>query len=270
MFNLLISGNPTAWETDQLMRMELGRFKEYSGGESEAILADNPASLKMLEAFPSLLLYERGLEGPTVDRVRYGFLREVRLVKRELQFRFTEEGVFPKAAIKDFAERLGLSQWEWGTTHWAIKDGGIPTALLDQLQPTYDVVFSFAGEDRPYVEKVAADLRSQGVKVFYDLYEEATLWGKDLVEHFDMIYRKNGRYCVIFISEHYARKVWTKQERQFALARALQERKEYVLPVRFDTTEIPGLPPTIAYIPLAQRTPAELAHLIRQKLGRVL
>lgn len=107
------------------------------------------------------------------------------------------------------------------------------------------------------------------MKVFFDLYEEA-LWGKDLVEHFDMIYRKNGPYCVVFISEHYARNVRTKQERQFALARALQERKEHVLPVRFDTTEIPSISPTIAYIPVAERTPAELAHLIQQKLGRVL
>jgi hypothetical protein len=270
MFNLLISGNPTAWETDQLMHMELGRFKEHSGRDCDAIVADNPASLKIVETMPSLLLYERGLEGPAADRARYGFLRDVRLVKRELQFRFVEEGVFPNPLIKEFAERLNLSQWEWGRTHWAIKDGGIPKALLDQMQMTYDVVFSFAGEDRPYVEQVAGCLRSQGVKVFYDLYEEATLWGKDLVEHFDNVYRRSGRYCIIFISEHYARKVWTRQERKFALARALEERKEYVLPVRFDGTEIPGIPPSIAYIPLAERTPTELAHLIQQKLGRIL
>jgi hypothetical protein len=262
MFNLLISGNPTAWETDQLMRMDLDRFKEHSGRDGDAITADNPRSLKMLEEIPSLLLYERGLEGPAADRARYGFLRDIKLVKREFQFRLSEEGVFPKAVIKDFAERLGLSQWEWGRTHWAIKDGGIPSALLDLLQPTYDVVFSFAGEDRPYVEQVAGCLRSHGVKVFYDFYEEATLWGKD------MVYRRSARYCVIFISEHYAQKVWTRQERKFALARALQERKEYVLPVRFDNTEISGIPPSIAYVPLAEREPAELAHLIQQKLGR--
>lgn len=269
MFNLLISGNVTAWETDQLMRMDAVRFKEYSGSESEPIAAETPASLKGLEEIPSLLMYERGTEGPAADTVRYGFLRDVRLVKRELQFHFSEEGVFPRAVINEFAERLGLSQWEWGRTHWAIKDGGIPTALLERLQPTYDVVFSFAGEDRTYVEQVAACLRSHRVKVFYDFYEEATLWGKDLVEHFDMVYRKSGRYCVIFISEHYLRKVWTKQERRFALARALQERREYVLPARFDSTEIPGIAPTTAYISLAGRTPAEFANLIQQKLGKV-
>jgi hypothetical protein len=266
LFNLLISGNTTAWETDLLMRMDAGRFKEYSGTESQVIAADKPESLKGLEEIPCLLLYECGTEGPTADRVRYGFLRDIRLVNKELQFRFNEEGVVPREVVKEFAERLGLSDWERGRTHWAIKDGGIPTGLLERLQPRYDVVLSFAGEDRPYVDQVAQCLRSHGVKVFYDVYEEAALWGKDLVEHFDMVYRKSGRYCVIFISEHYLRKVWTKQERQFALARALQERKEYILPARFDDTEIPGIAPTIGYISLAGRAPEEFARLIVRKL----
>ncbi len=163
MFNLLISANVTAWETDQLMRIPAGRFKEYSGSESEPIAAENPASLKRLEEVPSFLLYERGTEGSTADTVRYGFLRDIKLLNRELQFRFSEEGVFPRAVIKEFAERLGLSQWEWGTTLWAVNDGVFTTELLVRLQTTYDVVFSFAGEDRKYVQQVAApacDLRA--------------------------------------------------------------------------------------------------------------
>lgn len=43
---------------------------------------------------------------------------------------------------------------------------------------------------------------SQGIKTLYDKYEEATLWGRDLVEHVEMVYRRGGRYCVIFISKH--------------------------------------------------------------------
>jgi len=103
---------------------------------------------------------------------------------------------------------------------------------------------------------------------FYDAYEEVTLWGKDLVEHFDSIYRKQGRYCVMFISRHYAEKIWTRYECRVALARAIEQRSEYVLPVRFDKTEIPGLPPTTAYLDLTKLTPEELGTRILQKLGR--
>ena len=36
----------------------------------------------------------------------------------------------------------------------------------------YHVALSFAGEDRSYVEKVAKQLESHGVDVFYDRFEE--------------------------------------------------------------------------------------------------
>ncbi|WP_454045328.1 TIR domain-containing protein [Chryseobacterium sp. Marseille-Q8038] len=71
----------------------------------------------------------------------------------------------------------------------------------------YDVVLSFAGEDRKYVEQVAKHLKNKGVKVFYDSYETVNLWGKDLYQHLDNIYQRKAKYAVIFISgEHIQRK----------------------------------------------------------------
>jgi hypothetical protein len=131
----------------------------------------------------------------------------------------------------------------------------------------FDIALSFAGEDRAYVAGVAERLHGQGIRVFYDQYEQATLWGKNLYDHLDYVYRRAARYCVIFISKHYADKVWTNHERQSAQARALEENREYVLPVRFDDTEIPGLRSTIGYIDARHTTPDHLVQLILQKLG---
>jgi len=131
----------------------------------------------------------------------------------------------------------------------------------------YEIVLSFAGEDREYVERVAAYLRENHVRCFYDRYEEATLWGKDLVEHLDKVYR-SARYCVIFISSHYADKVWTNHERRSALARAVEEKGEYILPARFDDTEIPGIRHSIGYVNLRTKEPEAFGNLILQKLGR--
>ena len=47
----------------------------------------------------------------------------------------------------------------------------------------YDVVLSFAGEDRVYVQDIAKKLKAKGIKVFYDEFEEAKLWGKDLYQY---------------------------------------------------------------------------------------
>jgi len=46
---------------------------------------------------------------------------------------------------------------------------------------------------------------------------------------------------VVFVSAEYAARDWTRLERRAALARAVRERREYVLPARFDDTPLPGL-----------------------------
>jgi hypothetical protein len=130
----------------------------------------------------------------------------------------------------------------------------------------FDICLSFAGEDRDYVEKVASCLKSLGVRVFYDLYEQTSLWGKDLYVHLDEVYRKKARFCVVFISEHYSKKLWTNHERRSAQARAFQENNEYLLPARFDDTEIPGLPPTVGYISLKGLTSEAFAERVKEKL----
>ncbi|MCX6768382.1 MAG: TIR domain-containing protein [Candidatus Micrarchaeota archaeon] len=135
---------------------------------------------------------------------------------------------------------------------------------------SYEVVLSFAGEDRVYVEKVADYLKTRNVKLFYDKYEETTLWGKDLYVHLDKVYRGNARYCVLFISKYYAENVWTNHERISAQAKALKERQEYILPARFDKTEIEGILPTVGYVDLTTKTPEQLGQMIMQKLGKNL
>jgi TIR domain len=130
----------------------------------------------------------------------------------------------------------------------------------------YDVALSFAGEQRAYVEKVGASLRRRGIRLFYDDYEQATLWGKDLYEHLDWVYQRAARYCVLFASHDYARKVWTTHERRSTQTRALHSNQEYIFPVRFDDTEIPGLRSTVAYVDGRSLRPEKVAELISKKL----
>jgi hypothetical protein len=134
----------------------------------------------------------------------------------------------------------------------------------------FDVALSFAGEDRAYVEMVAEQLRARGVSVFYDLYEKADLWGKDLYTHLSDVYRTKARYTLMFISSSYREKVWTNHERRAAQSRAIEETGEYILPARFDHTEIPGVLPTVGYIDLRTHSPLDVALLTCEKLGITL
>lgn len=131
----------------------------------------------------------------------------------------------------------------------------------------FDVCLSFAGEDRAFVRDVAKELVNRGIRVFYDEYEEVGLWGKDLYEHLDDVYKNAARYCIVFVSRHYARKVWTNHERKSAQDRALKENREYILPARFDNTPVPGLRSTVGYLDLREQTPASFAEKIAKKIG---
>ena len=153
-----------------------------------------------------------------------------------------------------------------------------PSAVPEPVQPEtrakkrlvanrrYDVALCFAGEDREYVEQVANVLDELSVAVFYDRFEEVDLWGKDLMEHLHGVYSKESHFVVVFVSRYSADKAWPRHERRSALSRHVKGETERILPVRFDDTEIPGLPSTIAYLDARALAPKKLAELIRQKV----
>ena len=132
----------------------------------------------------------------------------------------------------------------------------------------YDVGLSFAGEQRDYVRRVAEDLQYRGLRVFYDENEEDQLWGKNILDYLTAMYLKRCRYCIIFASAEYADKMWPNLERRSAQARDISGAGDYILPIRFDDTEIPGLLPTVCYQDARKKSPEQIAGLFAQKIGQ--
>ena len=145
-----------------------------------------------------------------------------------------------------------------------------PEAVLPfrPQEAQYDLAISFAGEDRSIVQSYAEAIKAQGINIFYADFEEVDLWGSNLYDTFDTIYRLKAHYCVIFLSRHYATKVWTNHERRSAQARALIENREYILPVKLDDTEIPGITPTIGYLDYEKTGHEGLVKATLEKLSR--
>ena len=132
----------------------------------------------------------------------------------------------------------------------------------------FDVALSFAGEQRPYVEEVANFLGSKGLTVFYDHFYKSHLWGKDLSEYLHDVYSKKSKFCIMFISKEYIEKAWPSHERESALQRQVEVKEEYILPVRFDDTVVPGLPSSISYIDSQTTSPEDLGKLFLEKFNR--
>ena len=130
----------------------------------------------------------------------------------------------------------------------------------------YDVAISFAGTERKQAKELAFGLRDRDVRVFYDGFFGAQLWGKDLVEFFDDIYRRRARYCVMFVSEAYRDRMWTTHERRSAIARSVEQRDEYILPVVVEQVELSGLPSTLGYVSAHEFTTDEIADMVVEKL----
>jgi hypothetical protein len=132
----------------------------------------------------------------------------------------------------------------------------------------YDVAISFAGTEREKAESLANGVRAAGFSVFYDGFYPEKLWGKDLVVFFDNVYRKQSRYCLIFLSQEYLNRMWTIHERQSAQARALEEKgNEYILPVQVDDVELPGMPHTVGYLSMREYEIEQIAELLIKKLS---
>jgi TIR domain len=123
----------------------------------------------------------------------------------------------------------------------------------------WDVALSFAGAQRDYVEQVARALQALGVSCFYDADEQIELWGKSFAE-------EQAELVVIFVSAEYVARDWTRPERRAALGRAIRDRRDDVLPARFDDTSLPGLLSDMVTVDLRSRTPQQFAAMIADKL----
>jgi hypothetical protein len=138
---------------------------------------------------------------------------------------------------------------------------------MDPSERDYDVAVTFAGEDREYVEEVVAGVKAAGFSVFYDEDNPAELWGEELTEYFPKVYEERARYAVMFISKHYAAKSWTRLERRSVLLRAMEQSSPYLLPVRLDSTALPGVRETIGFLDGLRLGPQGIIDAIEVKLG---
>ena len=132
MFNLLVAGHSEMWEA-QPYSMGLGRFKEYSGHEADAIDPTIPETLRRLEVVPALLMYEVGASGPNARVVRHGRIRNILRRGSELTFDFEPDehrAYLDRSSVLSMSDQLHIGQFEQHRTHWAVKDGDIPADLI--------------------------------------------------------------------------------------------------------------------------------------------
>lgn len=134
----------------------------------------------------------------------------------------------------------------------------------------YDFAFSFAGEQRPYVEDTVRACKALGLRVFYDRDKNNEWWGGSFIREQRATYSSRTRYFVPFISREYLNKPVPMDEFSAAMMTAVKQGDGYILPVLMDDVEVPAdlLHPHVHYLHASQYTPDELARELQTKLGR--
>lgn len=179
-----------------------------------------------------------------------------------------------------------LKRWRWGDliklaaaagvgSHLASADATVSESILLRGERytkantgfDYDVALSFAGADRECAEQLAAALKRSGIAVFYDHFDQASLWGKNLHTYLTELYHLRSKYCVVFLSANYGRQGWTRVELDAALAREFKEGHDYILPIRLDNSDIPGILPTRGYVDWHEHDVASIVDLVRTRLA---
>lgn len=102
----------------------------------------------------------------------------------------------------------------------------------------YDLAFSFAGEDRPYVRQVKEECEKLGLKVYYDEDRKIDQWGKSIIGEQRKVYSGyKTKHFVPFISQYYFTKPTPTDEFKSALAESTK-RERYILPIKLDESDI--------------------------------
>jgi hypothetical protein len=148
MYSIVVSADITAWEGSGSLTFDVTRFGEYNGLEAAEsdLSVDRIESLKKLEQYPIILMYERDRNDPRADIVRSGLISNLRRTRNRLAFDFHETGRTNYTTVEALQAKLQLDDFEFSRTHWSIKDGALPSEFLLRIQSRVQTVLISKGD----------------------------------------------------------------------------------------------------------------------------
>lgn len=98
------------------------------------------------------------------------------------------------------------------------------------------VFLSHTSTDKPFVKRLASDLRARSIDVWYDDWEMRV--GDSLAERIQEGIQESG-FLAVVLSPRSVQSGWVRRELNAALAEELQRKGVFVLPILFEDCEIP-------------------------------
>lgn len=285
MYNLLISGNDTAWDLPayefhrtRYLEYTIDSIRDAHGDLSTKVVAD-------LKSYPALFMYEQYEKNAQV-----GYIRDIKERGNSLYIEYEFDPdiePIPGEKIAELAATLQIEEYrgEQYRTHWAIKsvdllgllnthglvspelenEGG-PVGRLEEMK--FKVAFSFPGELREYVEQVsnAVKLVLPAGSIFYDNDFVAQLARPNLDTLLQTVYLKNSDLIVVFLSSDYEKKMWCGIEWRAVRSFINSRNDETVMFFRADDASIPGVFAHDGYVDMAKFPPEQSAKFVLERV----
>jgi hypothetical protein len=134
----------------------------------------------------------------------------------------------------------------------------------------YDIAFSFAGDDRDYVERTRRACGRLGLRVMYDRDLGNHWWGENYLVEQRKIYGAGSWFFVPFISSAYFRRRIPADEFAAAMWADVERGGGYILPVLIGDGRVPAhlLPRHVGFLRAEDHSPVALAVELRRKVDR--
>ena len=134
----------------------------------------------------------------------------------------------------------------------------------------FKIAFSFAGEKRDFVKRVA-DLLAQRfgeAAILYDKNHEAEFANPDLAFDLPTLYKNKADLIVVVFCPDYENKEWCGLEWRAIYSIIKEGGAKQIMLSRFDHTDGKGLYGLAGFVELDHKTPEEFAILILERLAR--
>lgn len=286
MYNLFVTGNNDAWNGGP-WQVEISRcVREYTDNTlTEKFGELDEAAISELKRLPCIFSYEAFNK---LDP-KFEVIRDITKRQGQIRIEYDIQPVDPFLSADDLEQltfELDIGKWEMNRTHWAVKDINLPkelhsargimlpswtrqaTKTVDITKHHFDVAFSFPGEVRAIVERVAQELerRIGPNSYFYDNNYVSQLARPSLDILLQDIYRQRSRLIVVFLGADYQRKDWCGIEFR-AIREIIMERDNArIMFVRTDDGAVDGVFKTDGYIDARKFEPTQIAEFIYQRL----
>ena len=137
----------------------------------------------------------------------------------------------------------------------------------------FDIGISYAIEDIDIVQKVINELKQLNISIFWDKENEDILVGRSLPYSLRYFFENDlCKYYLIFISDSYVRKQWTRYESEILLEKRIRNfQKDFmtdkIIPVSIDGAQLEGWGTSIVGFDIPKQTPKQIASIMQKKLN---